>query len=342
MRIAIITDAWHPQVNGVVTTMDRITTVLKKRGHDVIVIDSSQFYAIPCPSYPEIKLALNVWNVADKLHSIKPDAIHIVTEGPLGLAARRICRTNGWEYTTSYHTKFPEYIQVRWGVPVRMAYAWVRWFHAESKAVFVATPSLKQDLEHRGFKNLVSWTRGVDTELFHPKKQNKNAALTPPIWLYVGRIAAEKNLEAFLNLALEGTKILVGDGPDKASLQNKYPNAVFTGTLHGEALATAFANADVFVFPSKTDTFGLVLLEALASGTPVAAYPVTGPIDVITSPHVGCLNEDLKKACQSAILLDRKACRLFAEKYSWEACAEQFEHNLFLVKALQHGRGQAA
>ncbi len=329
MHIVIVSDAWYPQVNGVVRTLDMVRQHLEQFGHRVTMITPQQFRTIPCPTYPEIRLAWDVWNVSQQLHTLQPDCIHIATEGPLGYATRRYCQKHGLGFTTSYHTKFPEYIARRFHIPVNWTYRILRWFHAPSKALFVATPSLKRELASYGFSNLTPWTRGVDTELFHPDKRDDSSPYPRPIWLYVGRIAVEKNLEAFLNLKMEGTKLLVGDGPDRKKLEVAYSDAVFAGAIFGKALAQHYANADVFVFPSKTDTFGLVMLEALACGTPVAAYPVTGPIDVITDEKAGILHDDLKQAAEKALTLNREDCRHYALNYSWENCARIFEQHLY-------------
>ncbi len=327
MRIAIISDAWFPQVNGVVRTLDTVRELLVDRDYTVSMITPEQFRTVPCPTYPEIRLAINPWRLGKQLDAMRPDCVHIATEGPLGLAARRYCRKRGLHFTTSYHTKFPEYINKRTHIPVSVTYRLMRWFHNGSKGMLVATPSLQQELTARGFHTVKPWTRGVDTRLFHP--QPTMFDFPRPLQLYTGRIAVEKNLEAFLETRVAGTKLLVGDGPDRERLERAYPDAVFVGAKFGKELAQYYAAADVFVFPSKTDTFGLVMLEALASGTPVAAYPVTGPIDVITSPEVGALDDDLEQAIRRALKLDREACRRYAISYSWENCARMFESNLY-------------
>ncbi len=324
MRIAIVTDAWFPQVNGVVRTLSRVRDELGALGHAVEVVAPERFRTVPCPTYPEIRLALFPGRAVRKLlDAFAPEAIHIATEGPLGWAARRYCRRRGLPFTTSFHTKFPEYIQARFRLPARWGYAVMRRFHRPSRGVMVATRSLAETLEAAGFVNLRRWTRGVNTELFRPRP-GRALDLPRPVLLFVGRVAVEKNVEAFLKLDLPGTKVVVGDGPQRAALARKYPDVVFTGYKTGEDLAAHVAAADAFVFPSLTDTFGLVLLEALASGVPVAAFPVTGPIDVIRDPAVGCLDADLATAVREALTKDPAACRAYAEGYSWRACAEIF------------------
>jgi glycosyltransferase involved in cell wall biosynthesis len=327
MRIAIVTDAWLPQVNGVVRTLDTVRAKLAEAGHELLMIGPDRFRTLPCPTYPEIRLALlPARAVAALLDGFAPDAIHIATEGPLGMATRRYCLKRGLHFTTSFHTKFAEYVHARARLPVTWTYAWLRRFHAASARVMVATPSLEAELMQHGFARLARWSRGVDTELFRPR--TPALELPRPVWLYVGRVAVEKNIGAFLALPLEGTKLVVGDGPQLAQLKRRHPEVHFAGSQQGEALARHYAAADVFVFPSRTDTFGLVLLEALASGVPVAAYPVTGPRDVIDGAPVGCLDEDLATAARGALALPRDACRAHALKFSWDASAQQFLTNL--------------
>ncbi len=328
MRIVIVSDAWFPQVNGVVRTLSTVRDTLVGQGHAVEVISPDRFRTIPCPTYPEIRLALWPWGgVRRMIEAFGPDAVHIATEGPLGLAARRYCLRRGLPFTTAFHTKFPEYIHARFRVPVSWSYAVVRRFHRPSSGVMVATASLRRALEARGFVNIRSWTRGVDVELFRPRPKDA-LDLPRPVWMFVGRVAVEKNIEAFLALDLPGTKVLVGDGPLRETLARRYPDARFAGAKFGEELACHVAAADVFVFPSRTDTFGLVLLEALASGVPVAAYPVTGPIDVIGGTDVGVLDEDLARAARTALEIPPDRCRQFALGYSWDACARMFLDNL--------------
>ena len=327
MRIAIVSDAWFPQVNGVVRTLDTVRQKLTEAGHEMLVIGPDRFHTLPCPTYPEIRLALLAGRaVAELLDEFQPASVHIATEGPLGMAARRHCLARGWHFTTSFHTKFAEYLHARTRFPVTWTYAWLRHFHARSDRIMVATPSLESELTEHGFGRLARWTRGVDTELFKP--QEAALDLPRPVYLYVGRVAVEKNIGAFLDLELDGTKLVVGDGPQLAQLKRRYPDVHFAGNQSGEALARHYAAADVFVFPSRTDTFGLVLLEALASGVPVAAYPVTGPRDVIDGAPVGCLDDDLASAARRALALSPQACRDYALNFSWDVSARQFLSNL--------------
>jgi glycosyltransferase involved in cell wall biosynthesis len=334
-RILIITDAWTPQVNGVVRTLRTVATELCAMGLTVEIIGPDRFRTIPMPSYPEIKLALFPGKrLAKLIEDFRPDALHIATEGPLGIAARAYAVKRGIAFTTAFHTRFAEYLKARTGLPEFISYAWLRRFHGAGAAVMVATQSLRDELVARGFANVRPWSRGVDLEAFSPDvKEAWN--LPRPIFLYVGRVAVEKNLRAFLKLDLPGSKLVVGDGPQKPELEGEFPFVHFAGARHGTALAAAYAGADIFVFPSKTDTFGLVVLEALASGLPVAAYPVTGPKDILAeSPvPVGALSDDLRAACLQALNVNRSACRPFAETYSWRACAERFLDNLVPVTA---------
>ncbi len=336
MRIMLVTDAWEPQVNGVVRTLTRVVRELKDLGHQVEVISPDQFKTFPLPTYPEIKVALAAHEpVQERFKAFEPEAIHIATEGPLGLAARRICVEWKLPFTTSYHTRFPEYVSARLPLPLAAGYAYMKWFHKPSGRLMVATPTMRDELERHGFRNISSWSRGVDTVAFHPRADGEPdvyEGLARPIFLSVGRVAVEKNIEAFLGLDLPGTKVVVGDGPQRDELIEKYPNVVFTGAKFGEELAAHFACADVFVFPSLTDTFGLVILEAMATGTPVAAYPAPGPIDIIPHSGAGVLassaTEGLREACLECLKLDRKAVRAFAEGFSWTSCAEDFVKNL--------------
>jgi glycosyltransferase involved in cell wall biosynthesis len=325
MRILVVTDAWAPQVNGVVITLRNTIAMAERLGHEVRVISPEGFRTVPLPSYPEIRLALFPGrSVARTIDTWRPDAIHISTEGPLGLAARNYCVRRGLAFTTAYHTCFPEYVYARCRLPLGIGYAFMRWLHRPAAAVMVSTPAIRATLEARGFNNIVHWSRGVDTALFCPKPMPPQTPYRAPVFLYVGRIAVEKNLPAFLDLRLPGTKVLVGDGPQRAELQRRYPDALFLGARHGVELAACYQGADVFVFPSRTDTFGLVLLEAMACGTPVAAFPVRGPIDVVTDPRAGVLDENLAHAAMRALTLDRCAARQHAEQYSWERCTRQF------------------
>lgn len=328
MNILIVTDAWHPQVNGVVRTIDTTKSELEKLGHAVSVISPEGFRTVPLPTYPEIRIAVSPGRkIRRMIDELAPDAIHIATEGPLGFAARRYCLQRGRPFTTAYHTRFPEYIRDRAPVPLSLSYAFVRRFHEPASAVMVATPSIERALVERGFRNIRRWGRGVDTDLFRPR--DKGFIDAPrPISMYVGRVAVEKNLEAFLRLDLPGTKVVVGDGPQLAELRARYPGVRFVGAMHGEELARHYAAADVFVFPSRTDTFGLVLLESLASGVPVAAYPVPGPLDVLDGADVGVLDEDLGRAVRAALDIPADRCREFALRHSWRASSEQFLANL--------------
>lgn len=307
------------------------------------MITPDQFKTIPCPTYPEIRLAvLPSAKAAQKIEAIKPDAIHISTEGPLGQAVRKHCIRKGYPFTTAYHTRFPEYIHARCRLPLSWSYAHLRKFHNAGSGIMVATQTIEDDLAARGFNNIARWTRGVNTELFHPRPNKDFLDFPRPISVFVGRVAVEKNIEAFLALDLPGTKIIVGDGPARHQLEAKYPDAKFVGNREGDDLALHFAASDVFVFPSRTDTFGLVLLEALASGLPVAAYPVPGPLDVIGDCNVGVLNEDLHQAVLDALELDPTACRKYAEGYSWDRSIDQFFSNLVPFRRTADGTTVAA
>jgi glycosyltransferase involved in cell wall biosynthesis len=329
MRILLATDAWEPQINGVVRTLTRTIAECRAMGHEVEVVEPGQFKTVPMPTYSEIKLALGVYEaLQEKLKAFEPEAIHIATEGPIGLSARRICLEWKLPFTTSYHTRFPEYVSARFPVPVGAGYAYMKWFHRPSGRIMVATPSFRKELEERGFHNLSPWSRGVDTELFRPGYPDAFPGLPRPIWLNVGRVAVEKNIEAFLDLDLPGSKVVVGDGPQLEELKAKHPQARFLGAKFGAELAACFSSADVFVFPSTTDTFGLVILEAMAAGTPVAGYPAPGPIDIIPGSGAGFVDDDLRAACLNCLDLDRAQVRRYAEGYSWRACAEEFVRNL--------------
>jgi glycosyltransferase involved in cell wall biosynthesis len=324
MRILIVSDAWRPQVNGVVRTLSTVAAELTGMGHTVEVIGPDRFRTIPLPTYPDIRLAvLPRRKLVRLIESFSPQALHIATEGPLGSAARALARQRGEHFTTAFHTRFPEYLHARTGLPVGLSYAWMRRFHAASSGVMVAAESLRRELAGRGFHSIRPWSRGVDLTLFHPRPRTPR---DQPIFLYVGRVAVEKNITAFLDLDLPGRKLVVGDGPQLASLRRAYPTVEFAGARFGEALAESYADADVLVFPSRTDTFGLVVVEALACGTPVAAFPVTGPMDVLgnATEKVGALDNDLKHAAIAALSADREACRRYAEQFSWRACAESF------------------
>jgi glycosyltransferase involved in cell wall biosynthesis len=338
LRILLVTDAWEPQVNGVVVSLRNTIMCLERWGHHIQRISPESFRTIPTPSYPEIPLALFPGSkVARLMRDYAPDAVHIATEGPLGLAARRYCLRNDWTFTTAYHSCFPEYVQARSGVPLSWTYAALRWFHGPSTAVMVGTPTVRKLLEQRGFRNVVEWSKGVDTSQFHPQPDT-GSVYPRPVFLFVGRVAVEKNIGAFLALDLPGTKVVVGDGPQRAELQRRFKDAVFVGMRSGTELAAYFQSADVFVFPSMTDTFGLVLIEAMACGTPVAAYPVRGPVDVVKDPKVGVLDFDLRAAALRALKLDRSCVRRYAESYSWEHCTRQFLDHLAPVRALPDKR----
>ena len=321
MRIALVSDAWHPQVNGVVRTLSRVKAELEADGHRVLVISPDLFPTIACPTYPEIRLAC--WTgggLKTRIEAFGAEAIHIATEGPLGQVARRYCLREALPFTSAYHTRFPEYLAKRVPVPLSWSYAAMRRFHRPSRGVMVATSSLARDLEARGFANLKAWTRGVDCALFRPR-ETQFYDLPRPIFLYVGRVAVEKNVGAFLGLDLPGSKVVVGDGPARAALEKAHPQAHFAGQREGEDLARHYAGADVFVFPSLTDTFGLVLLEALASGLPVAAFPVMGPLDVLGSTRAAVLSQDLEDAARRALDIPGSVCREHALSYSWQTCA---------------------
>jgi len=329
-RILIVTDAWHPQVNGVVRTMATVVNELRAMGHVVEVIGPDQFRTLPCPTYPDIALSIFPRRkLVRMIEAFQPEALHISTEGPLGLAARSWARRTGFRFTTAFHTRFAEYLQARTRIPVRPVYAWMRRFHDAGAGTMVATQSLRDELTARGFSQIRAWSRGVDLDLFKPEPR-EDWQQPRPVFLYVGRVAVEKNIGAFLDLDLPGSKVVVGGGPQLASLRRDYPAVTFTGPRYGEALARAYAGADVFVFPSLTDTFGLVILESLACGTPVAAFPVTGPKDVLSGAvgGVGAVNSDLRQAALDALHGDRAACRAHAERYSWRACAELFLSHL--------------
>lgn len=342
MKITLVTDAWFPQVNGVVRTLDTVITHLRAQGCSVDVISPQEFRTFPCPTYPEIRLSLLPGTrVTERISTFQPDAIHIATEGPIGVAARRYCLRHGLSFTTAYHTKFPEYVNLRTKIPLSWAYAFMRWFHGKSSAVLVATQSIAKELEAHGIDNIKPWSRGVDLELFKPYPKDCVPALNHlprPLCVYVGRVAVEKNIRAFLDMDAPGSKIVVGDGPQLEALKKAYPHITFVGKKTGEELARHYAAADVFVFPSLTDTFGLVNLEALACGVPVAAYPVPGPIDIIGqdgkgtvqgfNSTIGALDQDLEIAVHAALKSDPAECRRYAEFYSWEACAMMFLNQL--------------
>ncbi|GGF60205.1 GDP-mannose-dependent alpha-mannosyltransferase [Azorhizobium oxalatiphilum] len=333
MRVLVATDAWHPQINGVVRSLEHTAREAAQLGAELCFLTPQEFRTVPLPSYNEIRLSLATPRmIMKRIEAIKPDFVHVATEGPIGMLVRRACIASKRTFTTSYHTKFPEYLSARAPVPERLTYAWLRSFHNAGGGVMVSTATLERDLEGRGFKRLMRWTRGVDADLFRPRP-DATLNLPGPVFLFVGRVAVEKNIEAFLALDLPGSKVVVGGGPALASLKAKYPAVHFTGPLEGEALAQVYASSHVFVFPSRTDTYGIVLLEALASGLPVAAYPVTGPLDVIGPEQgtIGILDEDLRTACLKALELSPKAARDFALRHSWRECSRQFLDNVLIA-----------
>jgi len=339
MRIAIVTDAWHPQINGVVRTLGQTAGHLKDLGHDVLFITPQDFRTYPCPTYPSIRLAVfpkrGVWH---KLQQFQPQAIHIATEGPIGHAARTLCCSMALPFTTSYHTQFPEYVRARFPIPIHWSYVYLRRYHSRAARTMVATRSMQQRLQERGFRNLVIWARGVDANLFKPGPKSYLSGVRP-ILMYMGRVAVEKNIEAFLNLDIPGSKYVVGDGPDLEQLRRRYPKVHFVGLKLGQELTAHVAAADVFVFPSVTDTFGLVLLEAMACGVPVAAYPVTGPIDVVQNGKTGVLDSDLRQAVLGALKLDPTDCVEYARQHSWRSWTERF---VSLLEPFEKGRWYAA
>ncbi|GJQ63477.1 MAG: glycosyl transferase [Melioribacteraceae bacterium] len=328
MKILIASDAWHPQMNGVVRTLNSTINELSKMGHEIFVMHPGLFNTIPLPTYPEIRLALmKRKQISQLIEDFTPDAIHITTEGTIGLGVRNYCVRRKIPFTTSYTTKFPEYIYHRFFIPEKFTYKLMRWFHAKSEAVMVATESLKKELIDHSFDNITMWTRGVDVDLFNPDRP-KVIHEQKPVLLYAGRLAVEKNINAFLELKFDCVKYVVGIGPDLETLRKKYPEVKFLGRKSGEELASYYASADVFVFPSKTDTFGLVMLEALSCGVPVAAYPVTGPVDVIGESGVGVLNNSLEEAVAEALKIPKTKCREYALNYSWTTVAKIFVDNL--------------
>lgn len=342
MKIAIVSDAWHPQVNGVVRSLSSTVDVLRRRGREVMLITPDQFRSMPCPTYPEIRLALGCGKgVAERLEAFCPDAVHLATEGPLGWAARRWCVDYGMPFTTSFHTRFPDYVALRTGLPASLFWKPIRRFHAPAKRVMAATAALSAELAGREIGPIHRWPLGVDHSLFHSDvvPDPRVAILPGPVMLFVGRVAVEKNIGAFLAVDAPGTKVVVGDGPARVEMQRRYPEVRFLGAKHGAALASIYAAADVFVFPSRTDTLGLVNLEALACGTPVAAYPVRGPLDILGfdgcglhrgGEAIGALDKDLGEAIRRALAVNRNACAREAAFYSWDACTDAFERGLAL------------
>ena len=327
MKILIVTDAWYPQVNGVCRTLKNLGDELKKIGHQVEYIEPNQFFTVPMPKYNEIKLSLNVWPRVGKLISkANADIIHIATEGPIGIFAKRYCVKNKLKFTSSYHTQFDKYLKLYYPyLPIKLAQKFLKGFHSKAEKILVTTQSMKDELQEIGFDKdkMVVWTRGANHGAFQ-KPKKINLEYKRPIYLYVGRVSIEKNIRAFLDLDLEGTKLIVGKGPDLDKLKKEYPEAKFKGERTNGELASYFASSDVFVFPSKTDTFGIVIIEALKCGLPVAAYPVAGPKDIFNGTNIGSLNNDLKKAALEALNSDRSACIEHAKKYTWENCAKIF------------------
>jgi glycosyltransferase involved in cell wall biosynthesis len=333
MRLLVATDAWRPQINGVVRSLEAMAAQAPAFGVEIALVSPEGFRSFPMPTYGEIRLSLvRPRHIVQRFRDFAPTHVHIATEGPIGLATRRVCLRQGKAFTTSYHTRFPEYLSARLPVPERLSYRALRRFHGAARATLVSTPSLERELQGHGFGNLLRWTRGVDTDLFRLRDTDR-LGLPRPIFLNVGRVAVEKNIEAFLALDLPGTKVVVGGGPALRDLKARYPQAHFLGALTGEGLAEVYASADVFVFPSLTDTFGIVLLEALASGLPVAAYPVTGPLDVLGGSGCGVMDRDLGKAALAALQIPREACRRHGETFTWRESARQFFGHIAAAQA---------
>ncbi|MBL0372096.1 glycosyltransferase family 1 protein [Rhizobium sp. KVB221] len=336
-KITVVTDAWHPQVNGVVRSLDSTIDEMRRLGHEIMLVTPDKFRNVPLPSYPEIRIALTRYStVAKAIDRFQPSFVHIATEGPLGYYTRKWCLKNGMPFSTSYHTRFPEYVSARIPLPKSLLYGFVRRFHNAGNLCMVATQSLESELSARGFRNLRRWTRGIDHSLYQPQPLlDKPFGLPRPIFMQVGRVAVEKNIPAFLELDLPGSKVVVGDGPDREKLEKAHPDVLFTGSKFGQELADHYAQADVFVFPSKTDTFGNVILEALACGVPVAAYPVTGPADILGDhPEAGALDSDLRTACLKALACSRSGARALAETYTWEAATRQFLGNVMQANGI--------
>jgi glycosyltransferase involved in cell wall biosynthesis len=337
MRILVATDAWRPQVNGVVRTYERMLVEAGRLGAEIDFLTPAEFHTVPAPTYPEIRLAIPGFSlVRRRFAQVQPDAVHIATEGPVGWMARAHCLAKSIPFTTSFHTRFPEYLKPRFGIPDSWTYSLMRTFHNAGAGVMVATPSLAQELAGRGFDRILPWTRGVDTEMFAPRPVRRFG--DGPVFLTVGRVAVEKNIATFLDLALPGRKVVVGDGPQLAELRARYPSVLFTGKLTGVDLAEAYASGDVFVLPSRTETFGIVQLEAMASGLPVAAFPVTGPIDLVVPGVTGLLSEDLASAARGALALDKATVRAKALDFSWENAARLFLGNIETAQFARLGR----
>lgn len=331
MKIALVSDAWLPQTNGVVRTLGETTRCLEAAGHTVRAVTPVPFFTFPCPTYPEIRLAAWPWPRVNRiLAEFQPDAVHIATEGPIGLAGRRWCRKHGLCFTTSFHTRFAEYVRLRAPIPERWTWRALRWFHDGGARTLVPTATQQAELSSRGFRSPVVWGRGVDTELFHPARRTILPGPGPHL-VYLGRVAVEKNIGAFLELDVPGTRWVIGGGPALESFRRAWPAVNFLGPKYGVELATLLASGDIFVFPSRTDTFGIVLLEAMACGLPVAAYPVPGPRDVVRQGETGVLHEDLAVAVRGALELDRGACRRQALEHTWERATQQFCANLVLA-----------
>ncbi|NVO16172.1 MAG: glycosyltransferase family 1 protein [Rhodoplanes sp.] len=328
MRILIATDAWHPQVNGVVRTLRSLAEAVEALGASISFLTPERMRTVALPSYPSIRLAVPPpGEVARRIEAIGPDVVHIATEGPIGHLARRHCLRTGRRFTTSFHTRLADYAAARWPIPADVTWSWLRWFHNAGATTMAPTPSLVAELQGRGFRKVMRWPRGVDVALFRPRP-GRDLGLPRPVFLSVGRVAVEKNLEAFLSLDLPGSKVVVGDGPARAALALRHPDVKFLGERHGEALAEVYAAADVFVFPSRTDTFGLVLLEALASGLPVAGFPVAATQDVVGDAPIAVLGDDLRAACLAATAIARDPCRAYAMTMTWEESARRFLANL--------------
>ncbi len=332
MKVVIVSDTWHPQGNDVVKTLTEVTRWLEKQGHQVIIIQPDQFKTVPCPTYPSVRLAIfPSRKVARQLRAIRPDAIHIATEGPLGIAARKYCLDYGLNFTSSYHTRLPEHISSQTGIPVKWLYRWVRNFHSRASNTLVATYPMRNRLLVEGFRSMKVWERGVDRRLFYPRNENLLNE-ERPVALFMGRVSAEKNIEDFLKLDIPVKKRVMGDGPDRVRLEKRYPEVHFVGFKQGEELARYLAASDVFVFPSKTDTFGISLIEALACGVPVAAYPVAGPVDIVKQNVTGVLDKNLGRAVMAALELNREDCSKSVSRYRWESCAQQFLDSLEPVR----------